>query len=156
MTVRESIREAQLRSDLGRNLYDFIIGDLIGEGSKRAVFEYNLDKRYVVKLAVRPDANFREHDLWNELKHDDVSKWLAPCHWISHYGDIMLQYKTEPLPDDFKMPKKLPEFLTDIKKSNFGLLNGKLVAHDYDLTLNANFAIKSKMRKVHKTFIKDW
>ena len=60
-----------------------------------------------------------------------ISRWLAPCEFLSPDGRILLQTRAEPLPFDYRLPDKLPAFLTDLKRANFGLLDGKLVCVDY-------------------------
>ena len=45
----------------------------------------------------------------------------------------MLQKKTEPLRAE-EIPGRVPKFLADLKPSNFGWLNDRVVCHDYGLT----------------------
>ena len=81
-------------------------------------------------------ANVVEMKFWwdNEF-HKDVAKWLAPCEYLSPDGRILLQKKCDPVPMNKKLPDKLPEFLTDLKRENFGIYKGRLVCIDYAITL---------------------
>ena len=44
----------------------------------------------------------------------------------------MVQKKTTK-PKRSQYPSAVPEFLADLQRRNFGMLNGRLVAHDYGL-----------------------
>ena len=122
-------------------------GDKIGSGSFRDVWQCRLDSKMVVKVE-RDDTQWRnfhnihEAKFWSDNEHyEKVSKWLAPVEYVSPDGFILIQRKVEPIPKDYKLPEKLPAFLTDIKPSNFGLLDGKLVCIDYGLN-NSNPSLK--------------
>jgi hypothetical protein len=62
---------------------------------------------------------------------------------MSPDGRVLLQKKCDPIPDNYNLPTKVPEFLTDLKRSNFGFLNGKLVCIDYGMTI-INTSLKLK------------
>lgn len=116
-----------------KEMSHLLLGDCVGEGSSRTVMDLTLDPSVVVKIEQRSDTfqNVSEWRIWSDFKYaKDVSKWLAPCYGISHNGNFLLMAKTEPLPKN-RIPKKLPRFLTDLKPENFGLLNNKVVCHDY-------------------------
>jgi len=119
-------------------LSDFIdmwCGDLIGEGSERLVFVFTLNKKLVVKIDKTNGAfpNVSEWDLYNNIKnaHPKEAKLLAPCIQISNAGKILLQERTEPLKNGKRLPKMLPSFFADQKIQNWGLLNNRVVCHDY-------------------------
>lgn len=65
----------------------------------------------------------------------EIARWLAPCEFLSPDGRILLQRRVERVTQAYKMPEKLPTFLTDFKKENFGWLDGKLVCIDYSITI---------------------
>jgi hypothetical protein len=120
----------------------------LGSGIHRDVFECRIDPKLVVKVETdlpwRFFANVFEMKLWNENQHcDAVAKWLAPCEYLSPDGLLLLQRRVEPLRDSDKLPDKLPSFLTDIKRENFGLLDGRIVACDYALNI-ANSSTRLK------------
>lgn len=122
--------------DIYKDAFKMLCGKQIGDGINRKVYECKLMPEWVVKVEkTNPNdfANIREKAFWLEYENDlEISKWLAPCGELSPDGKVMLQRKVEPLPPEYKLPKKLPEFLTDIKLSNFGLLDGTLVCVDYE------------------------
>lgn len=127
--------------------YRFFLGEKLGEGCSRAVYDYVFDKNWVVKIALTfPYDNVLEHDIWHIVKDTDDSKWFAESKWISPSGHLLLQRKTKPC---IELPDKLPDFFTDIKPSNFGYVGKQLVCHDYAYSL---------VRYIgrHKTKLVDW
>ena len=113
--------------------FRFMLGEKIGEGESRAVYDYILDDRYVVKIAKKyPNNNINEYETWQLVKEaPNLSKWFAKVKVISPCGHIMLQRKTKPC--NF-LPDKLPNFFTDIKADNFGYIGTRFVCHDYAFT----------------------
>ena len=74
--------------------------------------------------------------IWNDWSADkEMKSWLAPCEAISPCGTVLLQGRTQPIPKEH-YPKRLPKFFTDTKRSNFGLLEGRIVCHDYGLVVS--------------------
>ena len=121
--------------------FNLLCDKMIGEGIHRKVFSCRIRDDLVVKVETDNDwrefANAQEMKFWCDNQYaKDVAKWLAPCEYMSPDGRIMLQKRTQPLRDSDKLPDKLPGFLTDVKRDNFGFLNGKLVCHDYAITIN--------------------
>lgn len=120
-------------------IFDCLLGDFIGSGCSREVYEYIPSKDFVVKVEAygKSGDNYLEYNIWNEVRNTPSEKWFAPCWWISPGGKILIQKKTK----DFysksgdKVPDKIPSFFTDIKPSNFGWMGNQLVAHDYAFTL---------------------
>lgn len=137
------------KKTLYKDAFNFICGEYLGSGSSRDVYVYKLDNTKVIKVDKSFDrqfANLFEYEFWLENQYDKrVSKWLAPCHELSPDGRFLIQSRADRIPLNFKFPKKLPTFLTDFKKSNFGLLKGKLVCIDYALTITNP---KIKLKKV--------
>ncbi len=132
------------------DFFDFFCGSLVGEGNSRSVYEYALDKSYVVKIQrsetgsdVRSFENVHEFDAYFNLSHHHpkLASFLAPTTRISSCGRLLLMRRTTPIGPKQKMPKAIPAFLTDTKIQNWGKLpNGKIVCHDY-----ANNKIFSKI-----------
>ncbi len=120
--------------------YNLLCGDKLGEGCYRTVFECTLLPDLVVKVengTSRRFCNVLEDEFWAHNKDvAAVAKWLAPCKFISPDGRILLQRRTDPIPGHFELPAQIPHFLNDVKKSNFGLLDGRLVCHDYAFVIN--------------------
>lgn len=115
--------------------FNLLCGDWIGAGVDRTVYECALIHGWVVKVENKTNryfANPLECKFWNDhAYYKPVADWLAPCGNMSPDGRILLQKRVDPIPLDYVMPDKLPKFLTDLKRSNFGLLNGRLVCVDY-------------------------
>ncbi len=120
------------------DLLRLVCGEEIGNGIARTVYGCRLREDLVVKIETAGTSfqNIMEWEFWNTWSYDkDVSRWLAPCEMISPCGAILLQHRTSPIPPE-KFPSKMPKFLTDMKKSNYGLLKGKVVCHDYGMVVN--------------------
>lgn len=128
--------------------FNLLCGDKLGEGIHRTVFACRLRPDLVVKVETSGEwryfANVQEMKFWNDHEHREaVAKWLAPCEYLSPDGRILLQQRVEPLRATDAMPDKLPAFLTDIKRDNFGLLGGRLVCTDYAMTIpNPNLRLR--------------
>lgn len=120
------------------DFFDFFCGAELGEGTSRTVYEFRLDPMYVIKIQrTEKDKtafqNVSEFDTWTNINghHKELAKFLAPCWNISSCGRVLLMRKTEKIKDNQRMPKKIPEFLSDTKTQNWGVIEGKVVCHDY-------------------------
>lgn len=121
----------------------------LGEGIHRKVFACRIRDDFVVKVEDgaewRNFANVREMQFWCDWQHHEpVARWLAPCEFLSPDGRVLLQRRCEPIPSGYELPATLPAFLTDVKRENFGLLDGRLVCVDYAGTVPA---VNKKPRK---------
>lgn len=133
MATNKQIENILGSQTISNDLLGLILGKRLGGGCAREVFECKLDKSLVIKVEVEAGSfqNIKEWDFWEHNQWDkDVKKWLAPCVAISDCGSVLLQKKVIKARDK-EFPKKLPTFLSDIKKDNFGLLKGKFVCCDY-------------------------
>lgn len=116
---------------------DFIrtfAGPKIAEGVSRAVYELVGQPSLVLKVEFTEQTfqNVLEWQFWSSVQFTPWRALFAPCRRISPCGHILIQERTAPLPEGFVMPE-LPDFLSDQKIENFGVLDGKLVCHDYAL-----------------------
>lgn len=116
---------------------DFIrlfCGELIAEGVARKVYELVGNPSLVVKVETTQETfqNITEWQLWNELQFTEYGIHLAPCRRISPCGLVLIQERTYELPDVLSLTN-VPEWLGDVKEENFGILDGRLVCHDYAL-----------------------
>ena len=123
-----------------RDAFNLLCGALIGQGTYRKVFECAIDPTLVVKVELEQEwRTFPNHDefrFWQEqADYRKVSDWLAPCVRISPDARILLQKRCQPLRATDTLPEKLPEFLTDRKRDNFGWYEGRLVCLDYQFTI---------------------
>lgn len=119
--------------------FNMLCGRVIGEGCHRTVYTCKLRPDLVVKVEnqeMRYFANVMEDKFWTDNQHySKVADWLCPTEFLSPDGRILLMRRAGALLDTDKLPEKLPGFLTDIKRDNFGWLNGKLVCIDYAWTI---------------------
>jgi hypothetical protein len=116
---------------ISMDAFSFMLGEKLGEGQTRAVYDFALDSNYVVKIAKKfPNDNILEFEIWNLLKGKEIpeSKWLAECRWLSPSGHLLLQRKTTPIKE---LPTILPNIFTDIHINNFGKIGNRVVCHDY-------------------------
>lgn len=141
-----------------REALDVLCGKLLGTGIGRAVYELRHDPTRVVKIETTGGSfqNVVEWETWQALSYTEHARFLAPCHDISPSGIALIQARVRPLPeqahDDARSRKllatKLPEYLTDLKRSNYGTIGGKLVCCDYGSNLLLNHgAFSSKLRR---------
>ena len=133
-----------------RDAFNMLCGDKIGYGIHREVFKCKIRPDLVVKVEnqeLRNFSNVMEDKFWADNSHyEPVKKWLCPIEFLSPDGRLMLMRRVEPIRETVKLPDKLPAFLTDIKRENFGWLDGKLVCVDYAWTVpNPNI----RPKKVH-------
>ena len=130
--VSSILKDTNLSSDI----ITFLCGTKLGKGIHRDVYIYNPDPSYVIKLE-RDDteANITEYLVWKEVQYFEgnqawVKDWLAPVLYCSANGRVLVQKRTY-WKHTQDPPDKVPEFLTDIKPSNFGWIGKKFVCHDY-------------------------
>lgn len=125
-----------------------LCGDLIGEGSARKVYQLRTNAEYVIKFETGGQSfqNVSEWETWEWVRGQSTEKWFAPCEFISPCGLILIQRKVEPLRPK-ELPPKLPIFLCDLKRENFGMLAGKVVCCDYG---TAHSAIRGASKRLVK------
>lgn len=145
-----------IRNDLALNL-DILattLGELIGEGYSRKVFEHKQDKSLVVKLATCQEGvkcNVNEAHLWLDNVHwfqnnlEWVKEWFAPVVYASPNYNVILMKKTEPKLHK-KKPNEIPSFFTDTHSGNFGWIGNKFVCHDYG-SIHGILEFKKRFKK---------
>lgn len=140
-----TIPKKQFGLHIATDMMDLMIGDLLGRGSYRDVYELIIDKRYVLKIANHDSGmhhNVLEFQFWSNLD-EELRQHFAPIHWISAGGNILIQSRVDPVPTQTPLELMLPD-VWDIKRENLGMLNGKPVIIDLGLTQFKDF----KMKKV--------
>ena len=133
-------------STISTDLFRLFCGhEVLGSGVARTVYSCPLRPDLVVKVET-PSHSFQnvlEWEFWRTWKHDkDMRQWLAPCEAISPCGSILLMHRTQPL---VKLPTKMPKWLSDTKRSNYGRFRGRVVCHDYGMVVAG---ASTTMRKV--------
>ncbi len=134
---------------IAADFFDLMCGQYLGGGCGREVYVSRLDPDLVIKIETGTGRfqNAMEWRVWEEARAlPDVARWLAPCVHISPCGSVLIQRRTAPLRRlEMARHKKMPGWLTDTKMSNFGILGGKLVCHDYGYV---RWQLTGAMRKV--------
>lgn len=122
----------EFSAGVGRELWGMIAGLELGRGIARRVFEHHLDRSMVVKVedGAQSFQNIAEWMVWQAVKDTKWACWFAPCVDISPSGAILMMKRTR-LPGVTDWPDRLPSFITDIKRANFGMFENRFVAHDY-------------------------
>ena len=132
------------------DLYQLMCGKWLGGGIGRGVYVLGVDPSLVIKIETvsRSFQNVTEWEVWNDLERGDYEAmdWFAPCHYISPCGTILIQARTTPL-DKSQAAKRVPAFFTDLKYQNFGMYDGRVVAHDYGYHKFVELGLNSKMRR---------
>lgn len=125
-----------------------LCGDRIAAGSSRAVYQCAYDDGLVVKIenGAQSFQNIAEWQVWQDAQFmPHALDWLAPCVSISPCGLVLIQKKTEPAK---RFPEKLPVWLTDTKRANYGMIGRRFVCHDYGTHLMCNSGLSKRLRKV--------
>ncbi len=133
-SVTNDIVRGHFNGIVSVDLFNLMCGKWLGGGVSRGVYVLSIDQSLVIKIETTSHSfqNVSEWEIWNYLEgyDTDTMNWFAPCHYISPCGTILIQARTTPL-DKSQAPKKVPAFFTDTKYQNFGMYDGRVVAHDY-------------------------
>lgn len=148
----QELAQIARHQDVNTDLILMLCGKKLGEGSSRAVYEYNLDNKYVVKIEPQnTDSNKAEFLLWYEVQGLKgsmawVKEWFAPIKFCSPNGKILIMQRTKQ--DLTKTrPNKVPSFFQDVKPDNFGWIGNRFVCHDYGSIYNF-IKYEKKFRKI--------
>lgn len=136
--LKDSLEGLMSYDAVCRDLIKVLVGKRIDGGQFREVFEYGPNpKKWVIKIATHElSSNVVEAKVWYEAQglNSDlqiVKDWLAPVKFISPDSRVLVMRRTQPI-EMKDLPKKLPSFVNwDVKPENFGMLDGRLVCHDY-------------------------
>ena len=115
-----------------REAFNLLCDDLIYQGMSRTVWSSEVFPDCVIKVEDRKGyfQNVVEWETWQRVKDTPMAKWFAPCRWISPNGSILVMDRTRAA-GDAQYPEKMPAFLCDFKRRNYGMLGEALVCHDY-------------------------
>lgn len=118
-----------------------------GSGLSRVVYTSKLFPEVVFKLEPPGEhfQNVMEWEYWNQVEYTPVAKWFAPALAISSCGRVLAMKRTKPARF---YPDEMPMFLTDFKKSNYGMYKGRVVCHDYGTCLLPTYGTILRMKKV--------
>lgn len=138
MNLIERVELIKDKPEIVVGIMDMVVGDYIGSGTFRDVYQHNINKDYVVKLQREEhNSNVIEFEIWCNVSETPYAKWFAPVRWISDNGKVLFQEKVEPITEKNQhlIPDNIPYFFTDLKPSNFGFIKKQLVCVDYDYSL---------------------
>lgn len=139
------------------DILNFMVGDLIGEGCFRRVYEMGVpDQVLKIEHCGREFCNMVEWKVWQAVEHTPLAEWFAPCIDIDMMGVALIQKRTKPIDSEEEFKKLvettrqgcLPSFLDDIHFKNFGLLDGLVVCHDYAFNHFLEEAVKMEWQDV--------
>lgn len=122
----------KLTAPMAKEILEAVVGPMIANGTSRSVFSCKYDSNVVLKFQKSyGQQNAMEAHVWERYRNDPrVSRWLAPIYSRSSNNRVIVQARTMPL---VSRPRKLPAFLNDHKVQNYGILNGRVVCHDYGI-----------------------
>lgn len=132
------------------DLFNFIAGRFIGEGTSRRVYQFRFDLDYVLKYEAPGGSfqNIHEHDIWRQVEGTEHEKWFAPCRYLSPCGMFLVQKHCRAArPDEY--PENVPNYLTDLGRDNFGIYKGNFVARDYGYTRVMTRGLTKRMKKAY-------
>jgi hypothetical protein len=132
-----------------KEAFRLLCDEEIGRGMGRVVYSSKVLEEEVIKTEEGSGSfqNIIEWETWQRVKGTPFAKWFAPCKWISPCGSVLVMTKTERMQTD-QYPEKMPAFLSDFKRANYGLLNGHVVCHDYGTHLMFENGMTRRMQKV--------
>ena len=145
---RDSAIDFILRDKIvGHEFAGMLLGDLLGSGASRYVFQHAGHKNRVIKIDMSNwNANVIEYDVWQSVQHvQRINKWFAKCYQMSRCGRILIMEKLDMERGISAYPKIVPAFFTDIKWANFGFRGKQLVCCDYASNLLIEHGLKVKM-----------
>lgn len=113
-----------------------LVGEKIGAGVFRDVYAIPGQPDVVLKVEDRGAqfCNIMEWTLWDQLQDREAGKWLAPCIHLSGLGGkALIMKRTTPITAKAWKALRIPAWMGDVKRENWGLIKGKPVCHDYGL-----------------------
>jgi hypothetical protein len=120
---------------------ELFVDKQIGSGAYRRVYALTQDETCVVKVEYygKEFCNVAEMRVWQEVELTPLAKWFAPCIEIDSLGIALIQKKTLPFRSEEEFHAALidtkagplPAFFDDVHFGNFGMLDGRVVCHDY-------------------------
>lgn len=123
------------------SILSLFVGDKIGSGASRDVYSllHRPDCVLKVEFEARTFNNQTEWLVWEEMRGWPIADWFAPCVDIDSYGNVLIQKRTKPFrcEKDFHAALTktrggvVPAVFDDVHYGNFGMLDGRVVCHDY-------------------------
>jgi hypothetical protein len=147
----EAIKHVRSNEIVNIEFFKCMLGDLIGDGRDRYVFEHPFNKHEVIKIDMSDaNSNTIEWNTWADVKNvTEVAKWLCPVVKMSPCGRVLIMKKADTNRPDSDYPALIPSFLDDVKRNNFGFIGKQLVCVDYDINKMNITGAKVKMVKAN-------
>lgn len=148
MDKRDQLEDDHFRTTVSKDLSRLVVGDLIGSGAFREVYEWLPDKTLVAKIenGAKSFSNVMEYEVWRSVEGTEFACWFAPVVQVSNCGSVILQKRTVQI-RRHELPAKVPAFFTDLHPRNWGLLDGRPVCHDFALNMLIEHGMTKRMRK---------
>jgi hypothetical protein len=129
-----------------REAFHLLCDELLYEGMSRAVWSSKIIPDCVIKVEERCGMfqNIVEWETWQRVKDTPASRWFAECKWISPNGSVLIMERTRPA-SDREYLDKMPCFLSDFKRRNYGMAGKFLVCHDYGTNMLFEFGMSKRM-----------
>jgi hypothetical protein len=143
-----------------REAFNLLCDERIAYGMSRSVYSSKLLPDCVIKVedSARDFQNIVEWETWQRVRDTPMSRWFAICRWISPNGQILIMERTRQ-PALSEYPEKMPAFLCDFKRTNYGISTtldkktGKpshmFVRHDYGTNLLFEHGMTKRMVKAN-------
>lgn len=137
-----------VQNTICRDFFGLIAGDELGRGIARRVHVFEPDPSLVLKFETPTHSfqNVQEWQVWDRIKDTKHARWFAPCVKISACGTVLLQKRAQPIAAR-KLPKRVPAFFTDMKSTNWGLIDDRAVSIDYGTHLLMEVGMTGRLRK---------
>jgi hypothetical protein len=129
----------------------------IGSGAFRRVYSLgNPEMVLKIEYSGKEFCNVLEAKVWWAVKDTPLEEWFAPVIDIDTMGVALLQSRTKPFDSEEEFKAQiakthggaLPAFFDDVHFGNFGMLDGKVVCHDYGFTHFLDEAVKLNWQKL--------
>lgn len=132
-----------------KEAFRLLCGRQIGIGQSRVVYDSPVLSGMVIKVedGAQSFQNVLEYEAWRCVQGTEFEKWFAPVEYISPSGLVLVMRRTTCMSAD-QYPAKMPKFFTDFKRSNYGMLNGQVVCHDYGTSLLFEYGMTKAMKTV--------
>lgn len=138
-----------------------IEGEAFAQGTRRTAHRVIGDPDVIVKQMRHPypGSNFTEHLIWVAVSETDLQSIFGRCLSISVSGKFLMMERLDDITkSDWADIPALPDWVTDPKPENFGILNSQIKVRDYDTLkfdrlimleprLQPGFAANAKMNR---------
>lgn len=121
--------------NIAEDLFSLFVGKKVGIDVARDYYLCAFDSRYIIKVErlMGSFQNIKEWQCWQAIQNSRYRNLFAPCKSISPNGFVLVQERTSPMLPGIEIPYDFSMF-DEIDYDNFGVIDGRVVAHNYALT----------------------